>query len=314
MGLHDRDYYREATKEQFHGTGHAACKGLIALNLIAFLVQALTVERMPGLGFLLGNGPFTDALILRPGAVFDGQVWRVLTYAFIHAPDTLFHVGINMLVLWWFGTELEDRLGTREFVAFYLVAAVLSGAAQLASAALGFSGRGVGVLGASGAVFAVEAAFAVLYPRRTIYLFFVIPLEAWMLVALHVGLATMGVFGVDQPTLLNPDGARVAHEVHLGGALFGLAYALSGLRLLGTFRPRPGRARARPAPPPRLRVTREPEPVAAEPAAPEPPEPNLEAQLDAVLAKVQAHGQASLSESEREILFRASALYKKRRG
>src|SRR5262249_16345150 len=62
----------------------------------------------------------------RPG-VLQGQVWRVLTYAFLHSPWGVWHILLNMLCLWWFGTDVEDLYGPREFLAIYLVSAVLGG-------------------------------------------------------------------------------------------------------------------------------------------------------------------------------------------
>jgi hypothetical protein len=113
-------------------------------------------------------------------------------------------------------------------------------------------------------------------------------------------------------------GANVAYLVHLGGACFGLLYFESGVRLSGVFvRPRAAAVR------PQLRVVPpvtelDPEPVGASVPAPaarsgEAPDEQLEAKLDAVLEKVSKHGQSSLTPEEREILFRASEVFKKRR-
>src|SRR5262245_17511006 len=115
MGIYDRDYYRrEGPSFLDHITsGGKVCKWLIAINIVAFILQLLTrradipvelegVFRQLGADFP-GRSPFTDALDLDVKAVMHGQVWRLLTCAFLHAPDSIYHILFNMLFLWWFG-------------------------------------------------------------------------------------------------------------------------------------------------------------------------------------------------------------------
>lgn len=138
------------------------------------------------------------------------------------------------------------------------------------------------------------------------------------MVVIFVALDTLGAFGArlrDQP---------IAYVVHLGGALFGLLYYRMGWQITALLPRRTARAYTRSAP--RLRVvppdsdepddSREPVPAAVE----TPPRPTsgagdepFETKVDRVLDKVSRYGQESLSEEEREILFRASEVYKKRR-
>jgi hypothetical protein len=145
------------------------------------------------------------------------------------------------------------------------------------------------------------------YPRLTILLFFVLPVPLWALALLHVAQDTLGFLG----------GSRTgtAFSVHLGGAAFAALYYQTGVRLL-SFWPSLrswNRQRSRP----RLRVyhpeveSREPVSVAA-PSSPDVDE-QLEAKVDAVLEKVARFGQSSLTEQEREILLKASEIYKRRR-
>jgi hypothetical protein len=94
--------------------------------------------------------------------------WTLVTYSFLHA--NTFHLLINMLMLWMFGDEVAQHLGTRKFIAFYLIAALVAGLASLP-----FYG-GV-VVGASGALFGVMYLYAALFPDRVMLLFWIIPMR-----------------------------------------------------------------------------------------------------------------------------------------
>src|SRR5215471_12485183 len=102
MGIYDREYYRRegpsflATVSQ-HGR---ICKTLILINVIVFLLQVFTEQSI--------GASITDLFALDTEAVQRGEVWRLLSFAFLHDPNSLWHIFINMLLLWWFGTEMED--------------------------------------------------------------------------------------------------------------------------------------------------------------------------------------------------------------
>jgi membrane associated rhomboid family serine protease len=311
MGIYDRDYYRRegpSFLETFARQGQV-CKGLIVANVIAYILQFLTRQQVAMDGFALPvwTEPFTDFFLLDPDKVWSGEVWRLLTHAFLHSTASPLHILFNMLFLWWFGQDLEERLGHKEFLAFYLVAAVAGGVAYVLGARLDPIHLGGRALGASGAVTAVMVVFAFYQPHYVVLLFFVLPIPVWVLVAFQVGKDVLAFLG------RAPNGVGIM--AHLGGAAFGALYYTFHWRILNlwpNFRFRQ-RQRARP----RLRVYREeaetphPVPVAAAPASDV--DEQLEAKLDAVLAKVARSGQASLSEGEKQILLRASEVYKKRR-
>lgn len=305
MGIYDREYYRRegpSFLNSLAGMGRV-CKWLILLNIAVYILQLMTLPAP--MEFRPGDGAFTDAFVLDTQAVLHGQVWRLLTYAFLHSPYFWQHIVFNMLFLWWFGHEIEDIYGSREFLAFYLTAAFLGGLAFLLTNLQG----GPTCLGASGAVTAVMVLYALHFPGRVIYLFFVLPVPIWLYV----------VFQVAQDTFIfvRGDQTGTAVAVHLAGALFGFIYYKRNWRMLG-FLP-DLRAWQRERSRPRLRVYRaeeeeRPEPVSV--AAPPPAgdsDEQLEAKLDAVLEKVARFGQASLTDHERQILFRASEVYKRRR-
>jgi membrane associated rhomboid family serine protease len=331
MGIYDRDYYRNEGPS-FLGSitsTSSVCKWLIIINVAVFIIQMLDFRGVfgPRGGFtrafdlttgaavrlapeqLRGLDPDEarevlrahDAEATRPG-VLQGQVWRLLTYAFLHSPLAFFHIFWNMLFLWWFGSDVEELYGSREFLTFYLVSALAGGVAYVVAQVSGIVGSGA-ALGASGAVTAVMVLAALHFPTRVIMLFFVIPVPIWLIVVYQVG--------KDFWEFLGGFDTGTAVAVHLGGAAFAFAYFQLQLRLL-SFVPnfRAWRVRRNR---PRLRVYREEEPVAApapRAAAPDRDE-QLEAKVDAILAKVAR--KENLTDKEQQILQRASEVYKKRR-
>jgi membrane associated rhomboid family serine protease len=293
MGIYDRDYYRREGPS-FLDRGQV-CKWLISINVVCFILQLVTQRPdEPGL--------FTQAFILDVDDVLHGQVWRLLTYAFLHEPGIWQHIVFNMVFLWWFGSDVEDIYGSREFLAIYLLSAILGGVAfVLTSEATGARL----CLGASGAVTAVMVLCALHYPTRIILLFFIVPVPIWLFVGFQVV--------QDAFVFLSQQKTSTAVVVHLAGALFGFGHYKRHWRVMNWWGQLVSffQQRARP----RLRIYREeprqPAPVMAPPDVDE--DDQLEAKLDAVLAKVARFGQASLSDGERQILLRASEVYKKRR-
>ena len=322
MGIYDRDYYRNEGPS-FLGsltTMGRVCTWLIAINVVFFLAQLVTPATprhvwIDGQPFLLPPvSGFTDALALDVDAVLRGQVWRLLTYAFLHDTESghfFLHIFFNMLLLWWFGTEVEAMYGSREFLAVYLIAATLGGVVFTLGSVAGVQ-PGKLCVGASGAVTAVLVLFALHFPNRVVYFMGLVPVPIWLLVLFNHGMDLVGFLNTARGHV--GFAARTAYTVHLGGAMFALAYYKAQLRLTSLLPDLRGWRQQRSRP--KLRVFREEEePVAA--AAPRAAvadvDEHLEAKLDAVLAKVAKHGRDSLTDGERQILLRASEVYKKKR-
>jgi membrane associated rhomboid family serine protease len=305
MGIYDRDYYREGPSylESLIPSG-LICKWLICLNIVIFLAQLVTHQ----------DNWITNLFILDTDKVLSGQVWRLLTYAFLHSPDAWTHIIFNMIFLWWFGSDVESLYGPREFLTFYLCSAFFGGVAYETWAfAAGEYSR---CLGASGAVTALLVLCACHFPHRVVYVMLMVPVPLWLFAVFNV-VQDLVVFGGQFRT-------GVAVVVHLAGALFAFTYYRFQIRLLDLFSgwwsagwwSRLKRRRTRP----RLRLFRPEDAESADervtvPAAGDsaPVDEHLEAKLDAVLEKLARTGKESLTEGEREILLRASEIYKRRR-
>jgi rhomboid family protein len=191
------------------GPVSTAIKALIAANVALFLLSALA----PALTILLGLAP---AAVLR-----QFRVWQLVTYMFMHGG--LFHLLFNMLALWMFGTELESRWGTRYFLKFYFVTGVGAGALTVLFSLLPFEfARQVHysvVVGASGAIYALLLAYAICFPDRRIYMYFLFPIPVRTFVAI-IGAVTL------YSSLTEAGG--VANATHLGGLIVGYLFLKSG--------------------------------------------------------------------------------------
>ena len=131
------------------------------------------------LGELLGPGLLSAFALWPVGHGF--WPWQVGTYAFLHG--SFGHLFFNMLGLWMFGSELEHVWGQKRFIQFYTASVIAAALTQLVVNAL--LGSIAPTVGASGGLFGLLLAYAMLFPNRTILLFFVIPMKAKWLVALY---------------------------------------------------------------------------------------------------------------------------------
>ena len=138
--------------------------------------------------------------------------WQLVTYGFLHSTGNYYHIVFNMLALWMFGRDLERIMGARRFAIYWFVCVIGAGFVQLIVSK--FLGSNVPTVGASGGVFGLLLAFALVFPNRMIMLLIPpIPMKAKYFV-LFFGLFTLflGVSG---------GAPNIAHFAHLGGMLFG---------------------------------------------------------------------------------------------
>jgi membrane associated rhomboid family serine protease len=172
---------------------------LILTNVTVFAVQEI---------FKL-QGLFAYEFGLVPAEFFTGKVWQIVTYMFLHA--NFWHIFFNMLALWMFGSILEQEWGSREFLKYYF----LTGLGGGLSYALFNMHSTIPTVGASGAIYGLLVAYAVLFPNNIIYVYFVIPLKAkWFAV----------IFGAIEFLSTFSNGSGIAHLAHLGGMAVGYVY------------------------------------------------------------------------------------------
>ncbi|MEQ1948552.1 MAG: rhomboid family intramembrane serine protease [Bryobacteraceae bacterium] len=177
---------------------------LLIANVAVFLVQFF------GGRFL---GDIFDYLKLIPAAVVKlFFIWQLGTYMFLHAG--IMHILFNMLALWWFGTELERVWGTRRFLQFYFFCGIGAGICVVVANYL-FGNPAVATVGASGAIYGILLASAVLWPDREMLFYFLFPIKMKYFVMLIGAIAFLNSFNPASP---------VSDVAHLGGMLFGYAF------------------------------------------------------------------------------------------
>jgi membrane associated rhomboid family serine protease len=265
------------TRIRFGAPLTRAVKALLIANGVVFAVQVLFYMQMgpqgPGLPAYRYLSPFERLFALTPAlAIGRLHVWQFITYSFLHDVTNLWHILMNMFMLWMFGGDVESPLGQRRFLKLYFGAALAGG---LCMVPWYFFASDVPVLGASAAVFGVMAMFARLYPERRLLVWGILPVRAKTLVLVLAGL----------DLLLAVQGSRsgTAHLAHVGGFVVGWFFVPLE-RGLDRWRRkwRQGRAARR------ERTDRE-----------------MRSRVDTLLAKVGREGLGSLSESERRFLNEA---------
>ena len=186
-----------------------AIKAIVTANVAVFVVTYLQ--------------PAVEVpLWLNPQSVVHVQVWRVATYMFVH--DGFFHILFNMLALWMFGVELERMWGSRYFTKYYFVCGIAAAMTTVLLSFVPFLGLDQlyfsRTVGASGAVLGVLLAYALYFPNRPIYMYFVFPIPAKYFVAIIGAISLLSSMG--------GPGGGVAHTTHLGGLIGGYLFLKGG--------------------------------------------------------------------------------------
>jgi membrane associated rhomboid family serine protease len=188
-----------------------AVRALIVLNVAGYLLSLA----VPRVSLWLGLVP---ALVVE-----RWWIWQPVSYMFLHGG--LFHLLFNMLVLWMFGVDLERLWGTRFFARFYFVAGIGAAFTTLLASLLPFGFADTlyasVTVGASGAIYGLLVAFAMMYPHRPIYMYFLFPIPARVFVLI--------VGAISFLSSISDAGDGVAHATHLGGLVVGYLY-LAGRR------------------------------------------------------------------------------------
>jgi membrane associated rhomboid family serine protease len=194
-----------------------AVRALVIANIAVFALQSLLMAtKSPWVGTTL------RWFALQPEDIASGYLWQFFTFQFLHAGTM--HIFFNMLALYMFGSTMEDAWGRNRFLTRYFLCGIGAGIAFCIFSffhIMGLYPQSM-IVGASGGVFGLIAAFGVMFANQEVFLFpFPISIKAKYLVGIILGLAFFGLLRSEDP------GTAVAH---LGGALTGFLLVRFGPR------------------------------------------------------------------------------------
>ncbi len=281
MGIYDRDYSHDN-----YGGSHGPqmrfmmpsptpiVKYILIINIAVFIPYYLFPALHRFVTYWFAVFPATPGMAL--------QVWRLVSYQFLHA--NIGHIFVNMLILYFFGPMLERMWGSKRFLIFYLVCGAMGGVLYSLLVMTGFFPSAGTLVGASGAIFGMLAAGAILFPRMQVYVFFGLfplpfPVVAIILVVINM------------LNLLHGDNAGGA-AAHLAGMAAGAVYVLW----------------------PKLSKGVQTKSQSVQWESKINRERNFQAEVDRILDKVHNHGIASLSRKEKKMLREATQREQQERG
>src|SRR5215469_8881923 len=193
-----------------------AVKWLVITNAGVFLLRVLLDYFAPTY-----SEAASHYLSLMPAMVVRGAIWQLITYSFLHVGAT--HLLFNMLWLWWFGAQLQMDWGEKKFYDFYFFCVAGAGLTTVAVSYTHIAGVQpfIPTEGASGGIFGILMAFAMLYGEQEIWLFPIpFSIKAKYFVAGIAFFTLVGAIMAARPR----HGESVAYVAHLGGLLFGFLY------------------------------------------------------------------------------------------
>ncbi|MBU1086559.1 MAG: rhomboid family intramembrane serine protease [Candidatus Omnitrophica bacterium] len=243
---------------------------LIVINIAVFVI----INLLRDISWMMYLGLVPSLVISRL------MLWQLVSYLFVHAG--LWHLVLNMLMLWMFGTVLEQSWGSKRFVIYYLFTGIGAGICSIVFA----HNSAYPVVGASGAIFGLLVAFAIMFPESVILLFFIFPMK--------MRYAAMVLAGINLLGALSNPGSGVAYIAHLGGGLFGYLYFKNeAIRFVLS----------------RFSISRWQESIKQKKQVKQKQEiVDINRRVDEILDKISMHGIDSLSKKEREILEKKSKL------
>jgi membrane associated rhomboid family serine protease len=272
MGLYDRDYTQADFRSRYRGGPQMqmvfpsltpVVKWLLIINAAVFIPSFMIKP--------LGAFFFTWFAV-HPTSPF--QIWRLITYQFLHDFYGFGHIFWNMLILYFFGTMLERFWGSRKFLPFYLICGAAGGVLYPVLALAGFLSAAP-LVGASGAIFGMLAAGAILFPNVRVLVMFVFPVPLSVVAIVLAVISMMSLLAGDN---------RGGEAAHLAGMAAGAVYVVS----------ESWRARFKS----KIRTGAWEKKMAAQ--------RNLRVELDRILQKVHESGLHSLTQKEKKILKQAT--------
>ena len=209
--------------DDFKNAWHKPNNGLaqlIIINVAVFVILGVIAVISTFTSDALFGVVYKQFTIPAPISEFITRPWTIITYAFAHSFTNLWHIIMNMLVLYWFGRVFVDFLGSQKLINLYVLGAIAGGLTYLlAYNMIPFYSERInlfdGMVGASAAVYAISVATATFWPDHRFYLIFFGPVKIKYLVAIYLFFSFLGSVGANA-------GGNLAH---LGGALIGFIYA-----------------------------------------------------------------------------------------
>ena len=187
----------------FGGPATWAVRKIIIANVIVFTLQVFA-------GLLKINVIEAYFGLIPIRVTQELMIWQFVTYMFLHGG--VFHILINMLMLYMFGNELERLWGTRRFLKYYFITGIGAG---VCSWIVGIHAFAI-IIGASGAIFGLLLAYGLTYPNRIVYISFLFPIKVKYVVMIMGAIAFFSSISGSNP--------GVANIAHLGGMLVGYFY------------------------------------------------------------------------------------------
>ena len=189
MGIYDRDYTKTTSGNAGYGYNMNSIrpsmtpfvKYLLIINIVVFVVENILD---PNYNFIR---PYFAVL-----PKYWWQLWRLLSYQFLHG-DT-FHIFGNMLGLFFFGPMIERALGSKKFLRFYLICGAAGGLVYPLLAAMGLIEGVYPMVGASGSVYGLLVATAIMFPGTIVNVYGIVPVRIVILVLLFLAMSVIGIF------------------------------------------------------------------------------------------------------------------------
>jgi len=281
MGLYDRDYTQESFQSQFRHSPQMrmvfpkitlVVKWLLIINVAVFVASVIIRP--------LGDFLFTSFSVYPATVGISFQLWRLITYQFIHGGVR--HILFNMLGLFFLGPTLERHWGSKRFLIFYLSCGAAGGLFYILLVAVNFL-PALPMVGASGAILGMLAACAILFPQFSIFIF---PFP----VAIPIRVAAIAFTAIYLLAVITRGANAGGDAAHLAGMVAGAVYVFSeSWRAKFKLKIRAGRWERK---------------IAAD--------RNLQVELDRILQKVHELGIHSLTPSEKKLLQQATEAERRR--
>lgn len=208
---------------RFGGPITPVVKKLLIANIVIYLIQVLLKSQ----NTIFGDYTFSMIFGLTYNGIFENHwYWQVFSYMFLHG--SFWHIFLNMLALWMFAGELEERWGSKLFLKYYLICGLGAGLFISVMNWYLFTRYQITgpTIGASGAIFGLLLAFGLTWPNRTILLFFIIPMKMKYAITLF---GLIELWGTIQSTTGKMEG--ISHIGHIGGLITGLIFILVRSRM-----------------------------------------------------------------------------------